>query len=110
MDETDHADGAGTHYRALNADGSIGAALHDAPPYILLIYNLLKTSHDANAVALADNLRVMAETTRTLSSLASRADELAIRVGDVEQNQHRLSNRLDTDLTFRALSLLIMTH
>ena len=65
----------------------------------LLIYNLLKTSHDANAVDLADNSRDMTQTTRILCSLASRVDELATHVGYVEQNQHALSNRLDTGLT-----------
>ena len=82
----DQGDGAGAPYIMLDADGSIGAALRDVPPYTQLIYNLLKTSHDANAAFFVDNSRVMAETTRTLSSLASRVDELTACVDVVEQN------------------------
>ena len=77
MDVVDQGDEAVAPYCELDANGMIRAALHDAPPYMQIIYNLLKTSHDSNAASLADNSRVMAETTHTLASLASRVDELA---------------------------------
>ena len=91
--------GSSTPYSELDAEGTIGAALRDAPPHMQIIYNLLKTSHDSNAAALADNSRVIAETTQTLSNLITRFDELATRVDVVEQNQHALGIRLDADLT-----------
>ena len=74
-------------------------ACRDAPPHMQLFYNLLKSSHDANAASLADNLRVMAGSTRTLCSLATRVDELVARVDVVVQTQDALSGRLDADLT-----------
>ena len=89
MDGIDVGEVAGAPYRVLDADGSIRAALHDAPPYMQVTYNLLKTSYDTNAASLADNSRVMAET---------RVDALASRVDEIEHNQQALSNRLDMDL------------
>ena len=99
MDGMDQGDGSRAPYSVLDPDGSVGAALRDAPPHMQLFYNLLKSSHDANAASLADNSRVIAEITRTLCSLTNRVDELAARVDVVEQTQHALSGRLDADLT-----------
>ena len=68
-------------FRALDADGALKAALHDAPPYIHVLYDLLKSSHDTNAAANATNVaalvqvsHALAENSRVLSSLAPRVD------------------------------------
>ena len=92
-------------YNVLDANGSIRAALQEAPAYMQVFYNLLKSSHDSNAAALAElkrshvensaalaeNSRVLAVTTHALTTLASRVDEVA-------QNQQALSTRVNTDL------------
>ena len=70
------------------------------------LYNLIKSSHDSNAVslaelksshavnsaALAENSRTLADTTRALNTLASRVDE-------VVQSQQALSTRVNAELT-----------
>ena len=97
--------GTRASHNVLDADGSIRAALQEAPAYMQVFYNLLKSSHDSNAAALAElkrshvensaalaeNSRVLADTTHALTTLASRVDEVA-------QNQQAMSIRVNTDL------------
>ena len=94
----DQGEGSPAPYLQLDADGSVRAALQNAPSYIQVFYNLLKSSHDSNAASLAANSRVLSETTHTLNSLVSRVDELATRVDAVEQNQQGLGTPLDADI------------
>ena len=50
MDDGEMEQGSrtGTPFLELDADGSFRAALKDAPPYMQVFYNLLKSSHDTN--------------------------------------------------------------
>ena len=91
--------------QALDADGAIKAALHDAPPYIHILYDLLKTSHDANAAANATNAaafvqvsHALAENSRVLSSLAPRVDAVEQQPQTIDRNQAALSARHDADI------------
>ena len=63
-----------------------------------VFYNLLKSSHHTNAASLAENSRLMTDTTRALTNLASRVDELTSRVTVAEQNHRVLNERLNADL------------
>ena len=81
-------------FRALDADGAMKAALHDAPPYIHVLYVLLKRSHDANAAANATNAaalmqvsHALAVTSRVLSSLAPRVDAFEQQLQTIDRNQ-----------------------
>ena len=98
-------DNAPAPFRALDADGAMKAALHDAPPYIHVFYDLLKSSHDANAAANATNAaalvqisRALAENSRVLSSLAPRADAVEQHLQTIDRNQAALSARHDADI------------
>ena len=81
------------------------AALHDAPPYIHVLYDLLKSSHDANAAANATNAaalvqvsHVLAENSRVLSSLAPRVDAVEQQLQTIDRNQAALNARHDADI------------
>ena len=89
----------------LDADGAMKAALHYAPPYIHMLYNLMKSSHDANAAANASNAaslagvsHVLAENSRVLSSLVPRVEAVEQRLQTFDANQLALSARHDADI------------
>ena len=69
----------------LDAEESIRAALLEAPAYMHVFYDLIKSS-----AVLAENWRVLADTTRALNTLAFCVDEVV---------QSQLSTRVDADLT-----------
>ena len=92
-EEIDQGSGASAPYRCLDSGGSLKAALQEAPPYMRVFYDLLKTSHDSNATALADlrnahtiNAAALAENSRVLADTARTLSSLATRVNDVEQS------------------------
>ena len=47
MDGMDQGDGAGVLYSVHDADGSVRAALQEAPAYMHVFYNLIKSLHDS---------------------------------------------------------------
>ena len=63
---------------------------------------VLKSSHAANATALAENTRALAENARMLSSLSSRVDE-------VDQRQQALSARHDADIARQDAVIAMMS-
>ena len=87
------------------ADGAMKAALHDAPSYIHVLYDLLKSSHDANATANASNAAALlqvklalAENSRVLSNLAPRVDAVEQHLQTIDRNQAALSAGHDADI------------
>ena len=104
-EEMDHGCGASAPYLELDEDGSIRAALLDAPPYLQVFYNLLKSSRDSNAATFAElksshatNAAAPAENSRVLADTICALNSLSTRVDEVEQNQQALTARLDVDL------------
>ena len=92
-------------FPVLDPDGTMKASLHDAPHYVHVIYDLLKTSHDTNAAASAANAATLAnvalslaESTRVLSNLVPRMDAVEQRLHTIEGAQAALSARHDSDI------------
>ena len=92
-------------FRGLDADGAMKAAPHDDPPYIHVFYDLLKSSHDANAAVKASNAsalvqvsHTLAENSRVLSNLAPRVDAVQQHLQTIDRNQAALSARHDADI------------
>ena len=104
-DDSGAGHNASAPFRALDADGAIKAALHDAPPCIHVLYDVLKSSHDANAAANATNAaalvqvsHALAENSRVLSSLAARVDTVEQHLQTIDRSQVPLSARHDADI------------
>ena len=88
-----------------DSDGVIKAGIADAPPYMQFIYQIVKTSHDSNAAALAElksshaaNAATLAENTRVLADNANALNNLRSRVNEVELRQQALSTQHDDEM------------
>ena len=106
MEEMDQEKGQGAPNLALDPDGNFKTALLNAPPHMQTFYDLIKSAHDLNTAALAElktahaaNAAVLAENSRVLADTTRALNGLAARVYEVEQNQQSLSTRIDSDLT-----------
>ena len=101
MDQGEHD----LHHAVLDPQGTFKAAVEGAPPYIQALYGIIKNSHDSNAVApavlkasiatnaaaLTEHSRILADTTRTLETIATRVDQ-------VQQSQQSLTTRHDAEM------------
>ena len=102
----DQDKGQGAPYLALDHDGRLKTAPDDAPPHMHILYDLIKSAHDSNAAALTElksshaaNAAMLAENSRVLADTTRALNDLAARVHEVEQSQQSLSTRVDSTLT-----------